>query len=329
MTPAASAGQKPALRVQKYIGVSKRGWINITEQELSGRIIEEQKNYLVVATGNGSFLTTTSGTLKKRRKKPCCGDIVTISVIDSRTRRGLITAIHRRFSCIKRPALANCSTLLCMSTFREPPLNLETLDRLLVYAILHDLQPCVVFNKADVLSVDEREELDRVAAVYRHAGHPVVITSATTGEGVETLLANCSGRLTALAGPSGVGKSTLLSTIFPDIEFRIGNLSGAATRGTHTTTNVTLLPLGNDGYIADTPGLAWIDLPVVPEENMVLCFDEIARNTGKCRFNNCIHDNEPGCAVLDEVQRGIIAPWRHEHYLKFRNEMIGKRKQYR
>ncbi|MBN1760142.1 MAG: ribosome small subunit-dependent GTPase A [Chitinispirillaceae bacterium] len=292
-------------------------------------MVEEQKNYFVVDTAEGSFLTTTSGSLKKQRKKPCTGDLVDLTIIDTDTRRGVITTIRKRTTYIKRPALANCSLLLCLSTFKEPPLNLETLDRLLVYALLHELQPCVVFNKADILSDDERDELERVADVYRHAGHPVVTTSAFSREGLDALLDLCSGRLAAFAGPSGVGKSTLLSTIFPDIDFRIGNLSCCATRGTHTTTNVTLHPLGNKGYIADTPGLAWIDLPAVPEENIVFCFDEIARNTGKCRFNNCIHDNEPGCAVDEEVKKGIIAPWRHAHYLKFRNEMIGKRKQYR
>ena len=250
-------------------------------------------------------------------------------IIAADTRRGVITTIRKRSSFIRRPALANCSLMLCLSTFREPPLNLETLDRLLVYALLHELQPCVVFNKADLLSSDERQELERVAAVYRHAGHPVITASAITSEGLDTIIEHCRDRLAAFAGPSGVGKSTLLSTIFPEVDFRIGDLSCAATRGMHTTTNVTLHPLDGGGYIADTPGLAWIDLPAVPEENILLCFDEIARNTGKCRFNDCIHDNEPGCVVCEEVRKGVIAPWRHAHYMKFRNEMIGKRKQYR
>ncbi len=292
-------------------------------------MIEEQKNYLVVDTPEGSLLATTSGILKKKRKKPCSGDIVTVSVIDAETRRGQITAITKRTSWIRRPALANCSHLFCLSSFREPPLNLENLDRLLVYATLHDIQPCLLFNKADILSADERSELERVADVYRYAGYPVIISSAITGEGVEAILDLCTGRLTAFAGPSGVGKSTLLTKIFPAIDLRIGELSCAATRGMHTTTNVTLLPLGDGGYIADTPGLAWINLPEVPEENIVHCFDEISRTTGNCRFNNCIHENEPGCVVLEQVHSGIIAPWRHDHYLKFRNEMLQRRRSYR
>jgi ribosome biogenesis GTPase len=297
--------------------------------QITGRIIEEQKNYFVVATPSGIIFSTTIGALKKQRKKACTGDIVALTVIDPATQRGVITSIHPRRSYLKRPALANCSHLFCLSTFKEPPLNLEELDRLLVYAMIHDLEPCIVFNKLDTLSDDDLFELNRIKAVYDSIGHPVFLTSAITRSGIDDVLAHCSGRQSAFAGLSGVGKSTLLAAIFPDTDFKIGELSCSATRGMHTTTTITLLPLEGGGYIADTPGLAHIDLPAIPKENIVLYFNEIVRSTGKCRFNNCIHENEPGCIVIDEVKQGIIAPWRYAHYLKFRNEMILKRKKFR
>ena len=297
---------------------------------ISGRVIEEQKNYFVVDLPSSSaIVATTSGALKQHRKKPCCGDMVDLIITDRTGNRGIITGIHHRTSHIKRPALANCTCLFCLSTFREPPLNLEVLDRLLVYALIHDVEPCIVVNKSDTHCAVDNDDVEKILQVYSAIGHRVFVTSALTGDGIDHLVNHCTGKLSAFAGLSGVGKSTLLSAIFPEIPFRIGELSCSATRGMHTTTNVTLLPLGGDGYIADTPGLAYIDLPRIPEEDMVLCFNEIARCVGKCRFNNCTHENEPGCRVLEEVAEGSIASWRHEHYLKFRGEMIAKRKKYR
>jgi ribosome biogenesis GTPase len=296
---------------------------------LCGRIIEEQKNYFVVDTESGSMTATTSGSLKKSKKKACTGDMVDVKKIDTSPLRGVITRIHARSSFIKRPALANCSHLLCLATFREPQLNLEALDRLLFTAHVFDLIPCIVFNKIDLLSRKENSELDRITDTYRSAGYHVKTISCRAGEGIDAIISYCTGKTCICAGLSGVGKSTLLSLIFPDIDFRIGKLSDDANRGIHTTTHISLLSLTGGGYIADTPGLAFIDLPAIPEDEVILNFPEIASCIGSCRFNNCIHDTEPGCMVSEKVAEGSIAKWRHEHYLKIYTEMRERAKQYR
>ena len=297
---------------------------------ITGRVIEEQKNYFIVdIPTTGQVAATTSGALKKLRSRVCTGDVVEVNLIDTSPLRGIITALGKRSTFIKRPALANCSHLFCICTYKEPPLNLESLDRLLFHALVHELQPCIVFNKIDLHSEAEHASAEKIIDVYREAGYPVFTTSAFTREGIGALVDSCAGRITACAGPSGVGKSTLLAAIFPEVSFRIGPLSSAASRGTHTTTNVTLLPLPNGGYIADTPGLAFIDLPAVPEEDVVLYFPELARHIGACRYNDCIHDHEPGCCITEKIEKGVIAPWRRTHYLKLYREMVKKRKQYR
>lgn len=296
---------------------------------LTGRVIEEQKNYFLVDTPDGTTIATTSGSLKKIRLRVCTGDIVDLKIINKIPRRGIISSIHKRTGFIRRPALANCSRLLCVVTFTEPPLNLESLDRLLVMAHIWGVQPCIIFNKKDLLTRNEHAEQEKIISVYRATGYPIFSVSSRNGNGIEQVTEYCRNEISACAGLSGVGKSTLLSAIFPEKIFRIGDLSESANRGTHTTTNVTLLPLPCGGYIADTPGLAFIDLPIVPEENVVVYFPEIASCIGKCRFNNCIHDHEPGCVVTERVREGTIADWRHAHYLKFYSWMREQRRKYR
>lgn len=294
-----------------------------------GRVTEEQKNYFVVDSPEGNVTATTSGVLKKKRQRVCTGDVVDYTLIDKQKRKGVISRIHKRTSHIRRPALANCTRLLCITTFSEPPLNLESLDRLLVTAHIWGVEPCIVFNKLDLLSDDEKKEQRKFIDVYRTIGYQVFALSSSDGTGIPEVINYCRNETSACAGLSGVGKSTLLSAIFPDRSFRIGSLSEGANRGTHTTTNVSLIPLASGGYIADTPGLALIDLPLIPEENVVLHFPEIAACIGQCRFNNCIHNHEPGCIVAEKVNNGAIASWRYEHYLKFFSLMRQQRRQYR
>ncbi len=296
---------------------------------LTGRVVEELKNYHVVDCPAGPVQASTSGSLKKRGTKVCAGDIVDLKLIDSTQLRGIITAVHERSTFLRRPALANCSHLLCVCTYREPPLNLEALDRLLYTAEVNDLKPCVIVNKIDLLSAEELDGLAEIIRSYEAIGYPVLRTSGVTRAGVDLLVDSCTGRISACAGLSGVGKSTLLASIFPEVRFRIGALSDSSNRGTHTTTHVTLLPLPAGGYIADTPGLAYIDLPKVTEENVALFFPELRDCIGACRFNNCVHEYEPGCSVIRKVQEGMIAPWRHRHYLKIYKEMRSARKMYR
>jgi len=295
----------------------------------SGRIIEEQKNYYIADTPFGPVAVTVSGTLRKNRTKICTGDVIDFQLIDDDPPRGVITALHDRTTFIRRPALANCSHLLCVCTIKEPPINLEMLDRLIFSALYYRLEPHIIINKSDLLDPHEETEAIKLLSAYRTAGIPGEIVSAQCAHGIDAIINTCNNRITAFAGLSGVGKSSLLSCIFPHKNLRIGSLSAAATRGTHTTTNTTLLSLPGGGYIADTPGIAFVTIPAVPADDVIHYFREIAECIGGCRFNDCRHKNEPGCLVREKVVNGKIAPWRHRHYLRFYDEMRAIEKEYR
>jgi len=296
---------------------------------ISGRVIEEQKNYFLVDTEQGVIRGGTTGALKKVRARVCVGDFVQISITSIDPPIGIISKIEERSSFIRRPALANLTQIFLIASRYKPALDLEALDRMFFSAEAYGITPVLVFNKIDTLDSEDITELDHFIDIYKKCGYQVLSTSALTGDGIESLASACSNGISAFTGLSGVGKSTLLSKIFPDIHFRIGEVSQGDGRGTHTTTNIVLHPFTSGSYIADTPGLSFIDIPTVPEENVVACFPEIAACVGKCRFNNCIHDGEPGCHVQEQIDNGEIDSTRRYNYLKIYNEMKTIRRQYR
>ena len=297
--------------------------------QTSGRIIEEQKNYFIIDTAPGALRATTKGALKKNRTRLCVGDFVDYEVTNEDRLEGVITKLHNRKSFLMRPPLANLDLVVLITTFKEPPLDLDGVDRFLFAASVHGFMPLIVFNKIDRLTETELAELNALCETYRSMEYTVLSSSAMTGVGVDDIISHCTDRVAAFAGLSGVGKSTLLSKILPGVEFRIGDVSGATGRGTHTTTFVRLLPLPRGGHIADTPGFSFVSVPSIDESEVINHFPELARQIGRCKFNNCIHDNDKGCAVAELVLSGEIASWRVEHYLKIFREMRDKRREYR
>jgi ribosome biogenesis GTPase len=296
---------------------------------LPGRVIEEQKNYFLVDTTQGLVRTGIKGSLWKIKTRVCVGDLVQLSITNDEPLEGLITKLEKRTSFIPRPALANITQILFITTYRAPSLDLEALDRMLFTAEVYTIKPTIVFNKTDLLDADESDALEKIRLIYENCGYDTLKTSAEKNEGIELLASKCDTGMNAFSGLSGVGKSTLLSKIFPDKVFKIGDVSGAKGRGTHTTTNIALHPHKAGSYIADTPGISFVDIPTVSEEQVATNFPEIAAYTGQCKFNNCIHDGEPGCIVQEHVKDCKIATSRWKHYLKIFNEMKSIRKQYR
>jgi ribosome biogenesis GTPase len=296
---------------------------------ISGRVIEEQKNYFLVDTSQGVFRSGIKGTLKKTKTRVCVGDLVEITITSDNPPEGLITNIEKRSSFIHRPALANLTQILFITTFKSPNLDLEALDRMLFTSEVYGIKPVIVFNKIDLLDSTESDTTDTIIDIYKKCGYSVFKTSVQVNYGIDELGAICKNEISAFSGLSGVGKSSLLSKLFPDKSFKIGEVSGNTGRGTHTTTNIILHPYTADSYIADTPGISFVNIPSVQEEEVVTCFPEIAAYTGKCRFNNCIHNGEPGCLVQEQIELKEIATFRQEHYLKIYNEMKTIRKQYR
>ncbi|GBU20941.1 GTPase RsgA [Fibrobacteres bacterium R8-0-B4] len=293
-------------------------------------MVEEQKNYYIVSTVQHRQLRcTVKGTLLNRKKiRISAGDIVEVRVINEDCPEGVICEVAERKSFLPRPPLANLSQVIFINCFRQPELDTEAVDRFLFSSAVYGIDAVIVFNKMDLLDAADRAELAAVERFYGGIGYKILHTSVPLKSGVSELVDVCRGKTSAFTGLSGVGKSSLLSLIFPESEFKTSVVSGARGRGTHTTTHTKLLALNENSFIADTPGFAFVDVPAVDEDSVAEYFPEIKAAIPQCRFSNCVHDAELGCKVAELVESGEIAPWRREHYLKIYREMVKRRKRY-
>ena len=227
-----------------------------------------------------------------------------------------------RFNKTAQITLANLDQVVVVMAAREPELNLHRLDRFLVLAEANRLRAVVCLNKTDLMDKKEiKHDIEPIAQLYRELGYPVILTSALPEEdkGRKTLAKELKGRISAFIGSSGVGKSSLAMMIDPDLQLWVGDVMDIG-KGRHTTTDVTLHPLEKGGYIADTPGVKTVALLEGTEINLSECFPEMRGRESKCKFANCTHRSEPGCAVKAAVERGKIADSRYESYVRLFEE---------
>ncbi len=211
--------------------------------------------------------------------------------------------------------VANVDQIMPMFAVQEPPPNFRLLDRYLVMVEAAELPAIICLNKVDLGLPDD---VVTMARIYQVIGYPVLFTSAVTGQGLDDLRAALQGHTTAFCGPSGVGKSSLLNAMQPGLGLAIREVSAATGKGRHTTSSVTRFSLDVGGYVVDTPGLRELGLWDVAPEDMDVYFRELAPYIDHCRFPDCIHLTEPGCAVLAALERGEISPERYESYLRLR-----------
>jgi ribosome biogenesis GTPase len=215
---------------------------------------------------------------------------------------------------LPQPPVANVDKLLIVVSWREPDFSNLVLDGLLAQAEFFELPVTIVFNKTDLVRKREAAKLEKWVRLYESIGYPVLKTSVETGEGLDQLWETIKGNLVVLAGPSGVGKSSILNALIPGVQLRTDDVSEKTGRGRHVTTEVRLLPNPHGGWVADTPGFQKVDLPQwVALETLPVLYREF--NQFPCEFNNCSHTNEPDCGVRAAVERGQIAPERYQTYL--------------
>ncbi len=231
---------------------------------------------------------------------------------------GNITSILPRKNSIIRPAVANAdqAVIIFAASYPKPDLNL--LDRFLLMMAMQDIPVSVCFNKTD--DADEGIVL-QLSDNYRDSGCRVFMTSTVTGEGLAGFKESLNGRTTVLAGPSGVGKSSVLNQLFPEAGMAVGDISSKIKRGKHTTRHSELFGMGGGTYIMDTPGFTSLRLPDTRKEDIKEYYPEFQKYTGECRFSGCVHINEPGCAVKEAAGRGDISRSRYDNYKQFYEEI--------
>jgi ribosome biogenesis GTPase len=249
------------------------------------------------------------------------GDQVLVSL--DRSGDGVIEHVLPRRTVLARPdvvtqdlsqiIVSNVDQVLIVSSWEEPPVWLELIDRYLIAAAEGQMESLICLNKID-LALDTRACREEMA-IYQELGYTVLFTSAETGAGIDELRQHLASKQTVLAGLSGVGKSSLLMAVQPDLELRVAEVSGYSGEGRHTTTQVSLLKLDGGGYVVDTPGIRELGLIAVHRHELVLYFPEIAALVGECQFNDCSHTHEPGCAVVQAMEAGQIAWTRYASYL--------------
>jgi len=294
---------------------------------LHGLITRAQSGFFTVETMEGSFVCQLRGRIKKGPRTgdlAAIGDRVRITVLEDGS--GMIEGIEERKQAIvrldPRPQgeyqqilLANADQAVFVFACAHPEPKLRMLDRFLVIAEKQEIPAVIVSNKLDLVGLELANE---IFGLYPQLGYPVIYSSAKTGQGVEDLRSALAGKISVLAGPSGVGKSSLLNAMQPGLGLEVDEVSRAMKKGKHTTVVRQMFPLASGGYVADTPGWKSLALWDTEPEEIDGYFPELRERVAYCQFSDCTHVHEPGCAVLTAVKTGEVHPDRYDSYLRLR-----------
>ncbi|MCR4780851.1 MAG: ribosome small subunit-dependent GTPase A [Ruminiclostridium sp.] len=288
---------------------------------LDGKIIRAVGGIYYTETSEGVLACRARGIFRNRSVSPAAGDNVTVSAEDNAEPQ--IESIAERKNLLIRPPLANLDMVLLVVSSCEPSPNAYIIDKLISIFESKEIETALIFTKTDM------REVKGLAEIYEKAGYRCFFTDPERG--ADDIRACAEGKTSAMIGNSGVGKSSLMNRIFPELNTETGEISKKLGRGRHTTREVRMYPLGGGGYIADTPGFSTVDIERygrIPKAELAGCFPEFVPYIGKCRFADCAHLKESGCAVTEAVNAGLIARSRYESYARIYAETAELEKKY-
>lgn len=279
--------------------------------------------YYVHVVESGVYECKAKGVFRKEKKKPLVGDNVEIEILDEAKKTGNITEIYPRHNELVRPAVANIDQALVVFAVTRPSPHFNLLDRFLVMMESKEIPVVLCFNKDDIAKEEQIEELK---SIYLGCGYPCIFTSAVQEKNIGQIKELLRGKTTAIAGPSGVGKSSIINILQPDAKMETGAISRKIERGKHTTRHSELFPVDGESYIMDTPGFSSLYVNDFEKEELKGYFPEFVPYEGWCRFHGCDHIHEPDCAVKEAVEAGKIHPVRYEDYKEMYQELKDKRR---
>lgn len=291
---------------------------------MQGRIIKGIAGfYYVHAGGSGLYECKAKGIFRNRKMKPLVGDRVEIEVLDEEKKLGNLTEIFPRMNELIRPAVSNVDQALVIFAAKNPKPNYNLLDRFLLMMEKQGVPVVVCFNKTDLA---REKELSVLKDIYKGCGHKVIFTSVSDETGLFEIREAVENKTTVLAGPSGVGKSSMMNLLYPQANMETGAVSEKIKRGKHTTRHSELIHVGDDTFVMDTPGFSSLFVDMFEEDEIKYYFKEFEAYEGQCRFQGCSHTHEPGCGVKEALNEGKISRIRYDNYVLIYQELKEKRK---
>ena len=291
---------------------------------MQGKIIKGIAGFYYIYAEDGNvYECKAKGIFRKDNFKPLVGDNVEITVLNEEEKEGSVTSILPRRNSLIRPAVANVDQAFLIFAMENPKPNFLLLDRFLIMMKQQEIPAVICFNKKDV---GEKEEMEKLYEIYTGCGYRVVLSSTYEGEGMDEIHEILKGKTTVVAGPSGVGKSSITNCMQGEVQMETGEISKKLKRGKHTTRHSQVIPVEKNTFLVDTPGFSSLYLTDMKEEELRDYFPEFVMYEPQCRFQGCMHIHEPGCAVKKALSEGKISQQRSDNYLALYEELKEKRR---
>lgn len=293
---------------------------------MQGRIIKGVAGQYQVSTTEGElYVCKAKGIFRKEKESPMVGDLVEISILDEKTKEGSIQKIFPRKNKLIRPFVSNIDQALVVFAVSNPKPNFQLLDRFIINMMLQKIECVILFGKEDL---GQEDELDKWKEDYAKCGCKVLTCSVKEKKGILEIRNILKGRITTLAGPSGVGKSSLINELQSDVVMEVGTISEKIDRGKHTTRHSQLIPLSEDTFILDTPGFSSLDVFDMSPEKLSDYYPEFEPYLENCKFIGCTHIHEPVCGVKEALEKGEISKLRYENYATLYRQLKEEKKKY-